>query len=172
MTTAAAHQRPARTVAAPASAWTVRAARSLSLLALPVCVWRLPFAFGYGMGGAAPDPAWWNMPYVLGLSLLTELAALLGLGLVRPWGEVFPAWLPRLGGRRVPPAAVIVPGALAGLLFSALCADWLRLACTQGPDAWPYADGWNVLAMTVSGLMTLWGPLLLALTFAYYRRRR
>lgn len=25
--------------------------------------------------------------------------------------------------------------------------------------------------MTVSGLLTLWGPLLLALTYGYYRRR-
>jgi hypothetical protein len=115
---------------------------------------------------------WWNTPYVLGLSVLTELAAFLGLGFVRRWGEVFPAWVPRFGGRRVPPAAVIVPGALAGVLFSVLCADWLVLAFTEGPRGWPYADGWNVLAMAVSGLMTLWGPLLLALTFAYYRRRR
>ncbi|MET9546923.1 hypothetical protein ABZY36_16640 [Streptomyces sp. NPDC006627] len=89
MTTAAAHVAPAPTPAT-APAWTVWAAHALSLLALPVCVWRLPFAFGYAMGGAAPDPVWWNTPYVLGLS----------------------------------------------------------------------------------GLMTLWGPLLLALTFAYYRRRR
>ncbi|MCZ4119882.1 hypothetical protein [Streptomyces sp. H39-S7] len=35
----------------------------------------------------------------------------------------------------------------------------------------PYAPGWDTLAMTVSGLLTLWGPLLLALTYAYYRRR-
>ncbi|UFQ17041.1 MULTISPECIES: hypothetical protein [Streptomyces] len=172
MTTTAVHVAPAPTPPTTAPTWTVRVAHAIPLVALPVCVWRLPIAFGYGMGGETLDPAWFNIPYVFGLSVLSEIAALLSFGLVRGWGEVVPAWVPRIGGRRIPPAAVIVPAGLGGLLFTALGVAWLVTALTQGPGGWPYADGWNVLAMTVSGLMTLWGPLLLVLTVAYHRRRR
>lgn len=49
---------------------------------------------------------------------------------------------------------------------------WLHRATTAGAATWPYEEGWDVLAMTVSGPMNLWGPLLPVLTCAYYRRRR
>jgi hypothetical protein len=117
-------------------------------------------------------PAWYNVPYVIGLTILTEILALLSFGLVRRWGEVVPHWVPRLGGRRIPPAAAIVPATLGGLFFTALCIHWLYEAATAGTAAWPYDEGWDVLAMAMSGLMNLWGPLLLVLTYAYYRRRR
>lgn len=99
-------------------------------------------------------------------------SSLLGFGLVRRWGEVVPRWVPRWGGRRVPPAAAIVPATLGGLLLTAVGIDWLYQATTAGAAAWPYDEGWDVLAMAVSGLMNLWGSLLLALTYAYYRRHR
>ncbi|MFI1680909.1 hypothetical protein [Streptomyces sp. NPDC020607] len=39
-------------------------------------------------------------------------------GLVREWGEVVPAWVPVLGGRRVRPLAAVVPALLgAAALF-------------------------------------------------------
>ncbi|MEV2252093.1 hypothetical protein AB0I94_16155 [Streptomyces sp. NPDC050147] len=177
-TTCAAHETAARTTTAskgtarPVPRWAERMAHAIPLVALPVCVWRLPIGFGYGMGGQTMDPAWFNIPYVLGLSIFTELFALLGFGLVRGWGEVVPRWMPWLGGRRVPVAAAVVPAAIGGLLLTGIGVEWLVTAIGEGPGAWPYAAGWDVLAMTVSGLMNLWGPLLLVLTYAYYRRRR
>lgn len=158
--------------ARPVPAWAERVAHAIPLVVLPVGIWRLPIAFGYGMGGETLTPAWYNIPYVFSLTILTEIFALLSFGLVRGWGEVVPAWVPRLGGRRIPPAAAIVPATLGGLFFTALDAHWLIGALTEGPSGWPYAEGWNVLAMTVSGLMPLCGPLYLILTFAYWRRRR
>ncbi|MGV9884007.1 hypothetical protein [Streptomyces sp. NPDC003006] len=158
--------------ARPVPRWAERIAHAIPLVVLPVGIWRLPIAFGHGMGGDPLPPAWYNMPYVIGLTLTSELFALLGFGLVRHWGEVFPRWIPKLGGRRVPPAAAIVPAVLGGLFLTALTVHWLTGAFTEGPAGWPYAEGWNILAMTVSGLLTLWGPLLLVLTYAYYRRRR
>ncbi len=65
-------------------------------------------------------PAAWNASYVIGLSILTESLGLLCFGLVRWWGEVVPEWIPRLGGRRIPPLAVIVPAALGALTLTAL----------------------------------------------------
>lgn len=84
----------------------------------------------------------------------------------------FRAGLPRLGGRRIPPAAAIVPATLGGLFLTALGIHWLHQAVTVGAAAWSYDEGWDGLAMTVSGLMNLWGPLFLVLAYAYYRRRR
>jgi hypothetical protein len=56
----------------------------------------------------------------LGLGWVAVAGAVLTLGLIRPWGEVYPRWLPLVGGRRVPPALAIVPAALvAAPLFAA-----------------------------------------------------
>ncbi|WP_062214237.1 hypothetical protein [Streptomyces sp. NBRC 109706] len=156
----------------PVPAWAERVAHAIPLVVLPVGVWRLPIGFGHGMGGEPMPSAWFSDPYVVGLTVLSELLALLGFGLVRRWGEIVPRWVPRLGGRRVPPAAVTVPATLGGLALTAITVQWVYEATTSGRDAWPYAPGWDLLAMTVSGLMSLWGPLLLALTYAYHRRRR
>ncbi|MFG3157310.1 hypothetical protein ACGF7W_35335 [Streptomyces sp. NPDC048219] len=153
-------------------AWAERVAHAIPLVVLPVGIWRLPFAFGYSMGGEPMPPAWYNAPYVIGLTILTEILALLSFGLVRRWGEVIPRWVPRLGGRRIPPAAAIIPATVGGLFLTALGIDWLYQATTAGTAAWPYDEGWDILAMTMSGLMNLWGPLLLVLTYAYYRRRQ
>ncbi|MFI1938290.1 hypothetical protein ACH44C_14065 [Streptomyces purpureus] len=154
--------------------WAFAAARAIPLLALPVCLWRLPYAFGYDMGSTQElGPwQWWMIPYVFGLSVLSEVFCLLCSGLVRPWGETVPAWVPGLGGRRIPPAVVLVPSTLAALGLTWLFVDWLRSFLRIGDYVRPpYDDGWYELAMTVSGLFSLIGPLLLALTFAYYRRR-
>lgn len=156
--------------------WAERTARLIPLIGLPVCLWRLPIGFDYMMGIDGPPMTWdrWaNVSYVLALSLLSETFALLCRGLVRPWGEVVPGWVPMLRGRRIPPFAVIVPATLGGLLFTALLVDWVL--CTfhiAGFSDGPYTNvWWQLLAATVSGLITLWGPLVLALTYAYYRRR-
>ncbi|MGW3581096.1 hypothetical protein ACWDM8_07195 [Streptomyces rubiginosohelvolus] len=45
--------------------------------------------------------------------MLTELIAILTIGLVRGWGEVAPAWIPLIGGRRVRPMAVWGPITIA-----------------------------------------------------------
>ncbi|WP_037686714.1 hypothetical protein [Streptomyces aureocirculatus] len=156
--------------------WAERIARVLPLLALPVCLWRLPIGFDFLMGADAATMSWsrWaNVSYVVTLSLLSEVFALLCRGLVRPWGEVVPRWVPVLGGRRIPPFAVIVPAALMGLLFTALLVQWVL--CTfhlAGFSDVAYTSvWWQLLAAVVSGLMALWGPLILALTYGYYRRR-
>ncbi|MFK4068839.1 hypothetical protein [Streptomyces sp. NPDC029674] len=172
-TTTTATTTPAR----PVPLWAERVARLLPLLALPVCLWRLPIGFDHLMGADVAPMSWsrWaNVSYVVTLSLLTEACALLCRGLVRPWGEVVPRRVPGLGGRRIPPYAVTVPATLLGLLFTALLVDWVL--CTfhlAGFSDVPYTNGWwRLLAAVTSGLMALWGPLILALTYGYHRRRR
>ncbi|MEU8308163.1 hypothetical protein AB0C84_31830 [Actinomadura sp. NPDC048955] len=89
----------------PAPRWALRLAYALPLLLLPSCLWRLPFAFHFPMGQVQdigmPHLAI-SIPYVFGLSVLTEVAALAAIGLVSRWGEVLPEWVPTVGGRRWP----------------------------------------------------------------------
>ncbi|WP_329561221.1 hypothetical protein [Kitasatospora sp. NBC_01266] len=112
--------------------------------------------------------------YVFGLSLLTEALALLCAGLVSGWGEVAPAWPPLIGGRRVAPAAAIVPATLGGLGLVALW-DPMPLAWfgVLGFHEVGYRnDWWRALAYVCTGPVMLWGPIVLALAYAYSRRRR
>ena len=55
----------------------------------------------------------------LGLFLATFglVGAVLILGLVQRWGEVFPRWMIGLAGRRVPIALAVVPASLVSVLL-------------------------------------------------------
>lgn len=68
--------------------------------------------------GLEPSTRVWGLV----LSSGAWLGFALTLGLIRPWGERFPRWMPVLAGRRVPVAAAAVPGGViaAGLTFSAV----------------------------------------------------
>ncbi|MFG2873909.1 hypothetical protein ACGFYU_02670 [Streptomyces sp. NPDC048337] len=171
--TAAGRQDTAR----PVARWAERAAHAIPLLMLPVCLWRLPFAFHFPMGlrddGPFPDSLWLSVPYIFGLSILSELAALSCFVLVRGWGEVVPDRVPLIGGRAIRPAVVIVPAALASLGALVLLVDWiLGTFGLAGVPAPHFANGWwALLAAVTSGLFVLWGPLLTALTWQYYTRR-
>ncbi|MET8542026.1 hypothetical protein ABZW03_15415 [Kitasatospora sp. NPDC004799] len=161
----------------PVPRWAERTARAIPWLGLPVCLWRLPIGFGFLMGMDLPRmelPLWAGVGYVGTLSLLSEAFALLCSCLVRRSGEVVPPWVPGLGGRPIRPSVVLVPATVAGLALTALTADWvLTTFHLAGFEDAPYVNGWwRALAAVVSGLFVLWGPLVLALTFAYYRRRR
>ncbi|WP_328953595.1 hypothetical protein [Kitasatospora purpeofusca] len=149
----------------PVPVWALRTARALPLLALPVCLWRLPFGFGFQMGMDVPREdlsLWVTVPYVLALSLLSEAFALLCAGLVRPWGERVPAWV------------VVAAGTVAGVAFTALAVQWVLTTFElAGLHEVGFVNGWwRALATVTSGLFVLWGPLILALTYAYHRRRR
>ncbi|MGW6982239.1 hypothetical protein ACWGE1_22845 [Streptomyces sp. NPDC054932] len=160
----------------PVPRWALITARAVPLVLLPHCLWRLPFAFDFDMGLIDPNaPAWvwWAVPYVFGLSVLSEALAFLSLGLVRGWGEVVPARLPVIGGKRIPPIAAIVPAALGGLVLTALWGSmllaWLDVA---GVHALGYSSGWwEALATVCIAPSMLWGPMVLALTYGYYVRR-
>lgn len=108
----------------PVPRWAMRLAHALPLLLLPACLWRLPFALHFTMRQEAREgspPAYrLSIPYVLGLSVLTEVVAILTIGLVRGWGETAPAWIPFTGGRRVRPMAAVVPAVLGGLILTLL----------------------------------------------------
>jgi hypothetical protein len=52
------------------------------------------------------------------MAMLALGGAGLTFGLVRPWGEVYPPWIPRLGGRPVRPRTAIIPATAVSFLMT------------------------------------------------------
>ncbi|GHA45203.1 hypothetical protein GCM10010329_79780 [Streptomyces spiroverticillatus] len=114
----------------------------------------------------------WEPYYVISLSVVSELLALLTLGLVRSWGEVTPRWIPFVGGRPIHPLAAVIPAVLGATGLFALY-GWYAYAnfftdLAPGSSGTPLQEA--ILVLCYAPLLA-WAPLLLAVTFAYYRRR-
>ncbi|GAA2755330.1 hypothetical protein [Actinopolymorpha rutila] len=163
--------------------WARIAAYAVPFTVLPSCLWRiaavtchLPLVTNPPRGGrtlGTPDEA-----YVVVLSAVSELLAFTAVGLVARWGEVFPWWVPGLRGRRVPAVAAVVPAALGAAVLTVL---WTRVFAglpaslrEPVPPGYPIAEhGWRLVVFVGSyAPLLLWGPLLAAVTVAYWRRRR
>jgi hypothetical protein len=113
---------------------------------------------------------WWAGA---GLATVAVAGALLTLGLVQRWGEVFPGWLPIVGGKRVPPALAIVPATLVAILVTTAGLMFVRLTLLgQIGELFTFVgdDDWAVLAPEL--LWPLWGVALALATLAYFYRRR
>jgi hypothetical protein len=158
--------------------WAVIAAHATLLVTLPSGIWRIFAGFGFNLGFSdefwGPNMPGWGTVYVIALSVVAEALAFLTLGLVRPWDELVPTWIPWLGGRPVRPWAVIVPATLGGL---ALIALWTPMIVVpffgDGSPSPDEADGWWAVLMAVCYVpLIAWGPLLLVVTYAYWQRRR
>ncbi|WP_328393901.1 hypothetical protein OHS70_04565 [Streptomyces sp. NBC_00390] len=152
--------------------WAVWAAHLTTLVVLPSGLWRIALVLGYPAGytdeGFTDFESLGAKVWMLTLSVVCELLALLTIGLVRPWGEVVPRWIPLIGGRVVRPMAAVVPAALGALALTVLWADVARW--------WTYPhDDMTGTGNLVVGILyqplLLWGPLLAAVTVSYYRRR-
>ncbi|MFI1968476.1 hypothetical protein [Streptomyces cinnamoneus] len=155
--------------AAHAAAWSL----------LPSGLWRCAIAFGMpsGFGEGTPlhesnFPGWTSLN-LIALSVFAECLGLLTLGLVQPWGERVPPWVPLLGGRKVPVLAAVVPAALGAAAVTvitsmAACGGWSgEMAADDAPKG---GSAWLMTACYVP--LLAWGPLLAVVTVAYYRRRR
>ena len=161
-----------RAVAPPR--WATVAAHAAALTPLPAGAWRLALALGFSGGYTKQglvelDLGGWGTAYVVGLTVLTELAALLTLGLVRPWGERLPSWLPALGGRRVRPRLAVVAAGVGAVLLLALWTPLLWWWTLPHHDMTP--AGAAVVGLLYLPLVA-WGPLLVAVTASYHRRHR
>lgn len=164
-----------RTTASPVPTWARRAAELAALTPVLSSLWRLPLMFGVSMGmddafmaDMMAHPFWQRFLYLTGLGILTEGLAFLTLGLVRRWGEVWPSWLPGIGGRRIPPAVAIVPALAGGLLASVL---FTVAAFKWDENVGNPFTGWALLQTVAYAPLLLWGPLVLLVTAHYYQRR-
>lgn len=160
---------------APASRWARRAAGLTVLTTLPSAIWRTSMALGVPVGADGPyvtehyGSLGWGTVYVIGLSLVLVGLASLTLGLVRPWGEIAPRWMPVIGGKRVRPLAAVIPagaGAVAlTLLWCAVFTGIDEIFSVYGLDG---AE--RVVIFICYAPMLLWGPLLGAVTVSYAKR--
>jgi hypothetical protein len=64
------------------------------------------------------------------LATLAVGGAILTLGLIQRWGEVFPRWIPFLGGKRVPVPLAVVPASLVAVLVTTAGLMFVRLTLT------------------------------------------
>ncbi|MGW4891815.1 hypothetical protein ACWEQL_06050 [Kitasatospora sp. NPDC004240] len=164
-TAAAAHNSP------PLHArWVVRVAHITALTAVPSGIWRIAMGLGIPVGFDTSElnvPGWFSVVCVA-MSLGVEGLALLTLGLVRPWGEVVPGWIPLIGGKRVAPPAAVIPASLGAAALMLL-----TIPNARGFGGAPGAPTGAALAVMNAcyAPLLLWGPLLAIVTFAYHRRR-
>jgi hypothetical protein len=100
------------------------------------------------------------------LATVDVTGAILTLGLVQRWGELFPRWMVGLSGKRVPPAMAIVPASLGSVMVTSAGLQVVRGFLADGFPA----DGWATVAPAL--VWPLWGVALGAATLAYYYRRR
>jgi hypothetical protein len=161
------------------SLWVKVAAYVVPLCVLPSALWRIHAVFIKGLPPECEKLGEaWEPFYITALSIVSFTAALLTVGLVSPWGEVFPKWIPFFGGRSVPIRAAVIPASAGATLIFGIYAYALLnpifhfkepvvIAGCPGPLETP--DAWLAIASYVPILA--WGPLLVVVTIAYYRRR-
>ena len=101
------------------------------------------------------------------------MGALLTLGLVQRWGEVFPGWLPVVGDKQVPPALAIVPATLVAILVTTPGLMFVRLTLLgEIGELFTFVGDEDWAALAPELLWPLWGVALALATQAYYYRRR
>lgn len=106
----------------------------------------------------------------LGLALFAVAGAWLTSGLQARWGEVFWAWLPRVGGRPVPLALALVPGLfVAGAVLSAGLSFWRLVAVGELAKVPGARSDWAAWAPEL--LWPVWGVALAVACLAYLERR-
>jgi hypothetical protein len=164
----------------PASAarwgrWAVAVAVTVPLLyALTRWAWALGVPLGvtseFLREEARETPDIWLAGAML--ASVAVCGAMLTLGLVRPWGEVYPRWIPYLRGRPVRPRTAVVPGSLVAILvFTAgLHAIRAQLLGYYPENSGLGEDNWGT---TAPGLLwPVWGAALAAAVLSYHLRRR
>ncbi|CAN5825043.1 hypothetical protein BH23ACT8_BH23ACT8_11570 [soil metagenome] len=107
-----------------------------------------------------------------GLATAGVIGAILTWGLIRPWGEVLPRWMPLIGGRRVPPAVATVPASVvAVLVFVGGRTLLLMPPGLEGTDLLGrgLVQEWATLGPTL--LWPVWGVALGLAALGYHRRR-
>jgi hypothetical protein len=143
---------------------------------------RYAWALGFPLGMTEEHLRWGQESgtWTGGLFLATFIlvGALLMLGLVQRWGEIFPRWMIGLGRRRVPIALAVVPASLASvLLIVGGVGIWFNLAQMVANAAAAGAEGTRLIGEIVfqvgpTLLFPVWGVALAVATLGYYYRRR
>ncbi len=147
--------------------------------ALTRYAWALGFPLGMGeeQFRHGQESGMWMMGAIF-LGNFMLVGAVLMLGLVQRWGEVFPRWMIGLAGRRVPIALAVVPASLVSvLLIVGGIAIWSGLGQMVANLAAAGAEELEITAAIIfelgpTLLFPVWGGALAVATLGYYYRRR
>jgi hypothetical protein len=107
----------------------------------------------------------------LGLAAASVVGAVLTWGLIRPWGERFPRWLPVLSGRRVPVDLAVVPALVVAAMILAASRALAVGAVQADADAWRDQVEAPLVGLP-QVLWPVWGVALALAALSYQRRRR
>ncbi|WP_453984715.1 hypothetical protein [Brevibacterium casei] len=165
----------------PLPGWVRVAGWGSLLLPLPSVAWRIAMLagldVGFGMSGEFRSSGE-AIGYVLGLEVLTLIVAVLGFGLIRPWGEVVPDWVLRLGGRTIPAGLVLIVGGIGCAVLLILIGSVLVkfvLVWTGAEAGWTpdigMSPGQRTLLLACYIPFFAW-PLAIAAALVGYGRRR
>ncbi|WP_256343210.1 hypothetical protein [Streptomyces sp. MW-W600-10] len=172
---------PVRPPLPPAPRWAVRAAQVAAWSTVPSGLWRVALVLGVPVGvmeraeflAAFPDDSVLiGLAYVLLIGAVAEAASYLTLGLVRPWGDVAPRWIPLVGGRPVNGGLAVLAASLGALTVTVLWWVFFFGGLLTAPSPDPGISAGEVLFVAAYAPLLLWGPLLAAVTWSYHRRHR
>jgi hypothetical protein len=142
-------------------------------------VWALGFPLGMNeeLFRSGQESGKW-IGGALSLGSFVLVGAILMLGLVQRWGEVFPRWMIGLAGRRVPIALAVIPASLASvLLIVGGIGIWAGLPQMIANAVATGSEGAGLIGEIVfqlgpTLLFPVWGAALAVATLGYYFRRR
>jgi hypothetical protein len=159
----------------PPPRWAVACAWLVPLAVLPSAIWRTSAVVTdpAGFFRATADGGW----YLLLLSVASVALGFMTIGLVRPWGVVYPRWIPLVGGQRIPVRAVARIAVTGGAVLIALTV-WFFVFNVTRPFEMPVliladqparpAPEWPILRWYLPAIA--WGPLVIAVARDYRRR--
>lgn len=105
-----------------------------------------------------------------GLGLVAAGGAVLTLGLIQPWGERFPRWMPGLADKLVPINLAVIPASLVSIIVASAGMMFIRLPLLDNKSELLAPGNWAAILPEL--LWPLWGIALGAAVYAYYLRRR
>jgi len=146
-------------------------------MVVPIIYAATRYAWALGIPWGMTEEHWrqgqQNGNWISGLFLANVglVGAVLMLGLVQRWGEVFPRWMIGLAKRRVPIALAVVPASIVSVLLVvtgiSILSGYNQMAIAAAAIG---EDVWIVAGPTF--LFPIWGAALAVATLGYYYRRR
>ncbi|MDV3220124.1 hypothetical protein [Intrasporangium sp.] len=153
--------------------WGVRAVVVAAIVPLVYAATRIAWFVGVPLGVSPEmlegmgDLRWSG----LGLAGGATVGAVLTTGLVSRWGEVFPSWVPWLGGRPVPIGLAVGPAVVVAAAVTSAGVSFVVVVASGDTGQLPATGAdWGAWLPTV--LWPLWGVALFIAAMAYRARRR
>ncbi|MBO0608623.1 hypothetical protein [Myceligenerans salitolerans] len=150
-----------------ATAWVLRHRKAITVVAatgpLPYALMRLTWLTPWPVL-SVEDLDMSSRVWGLLLSGGAWIGFVLTLGLILPWGEVFPRWVPGLAGKPVPIAAAAVPGGFVAATLTCAALPMLLAFRGRGAD--------ELLLSAVAFPCWYWGPALALAVWGYVAHRR